>query len=72
MNYMYNDKIPFYEAEIYDNLFDYMDYKKDSYLLINLDAQKILDFFSQYLSFKIDEEEDDNLSNGRQDFTDFY
>jgi len=45
------------EADIYNELLDYMEYKKTSELLINLNAGKISDFFSQFITFKIPEEE---------------
>ena len=45
--------IAMYEADIYHDMLDYMYYKKDSELLINLNATKICAFFSQYLTFKM-------------------
>ena len=45
------------EADIYNDLMDYMEYKERSELLINLNADKISDFFSQFITFKIPEEE---------------
>ena len=46
------------EADIYNDLMDYMEYKERSELLINLDAGKISDFFSQFITFKIPEDEE--------------
>ena len=49
--------ISMHEADIYNDLLDFRDYTKDSELLINLDANKICNFFSQYITFKIPEED---------------
>jgi hypothetical protein len=46
------------EADIYNDLLDYMEYKKHSELLMNLNAVKISDFFSQFITFKIPEDEE--------------
>jgi len=50
--------ISMYQADVYDSLLDYMEYKKDSILLINLNANKISKFFDQFTTFKIPEVED--------------
>lgn len=50
--------ISMYEADIYNDLLDYMEYKKDSELLINIDATKVADFFLQFISFKIPQRDD--------------
>ena len=50
--------ISMYQADVYDSLLDYMEYKKYSILLINLNANKISKFFDQFTTFKITEVED--------------
>ena len=49
--------ISMYENQIYSDIYDYMDYKRKSELLINLNAIKICEFFSQYLIFDLPEKE---------------
>uniref|UniRef100_A0A6C0B3B5 Uncharacterized protein n=1 Tax=viral metagenome TaxID=1070528 RepID=A0A6C0B3B5_9ZZZZ len=50
--------ISMYNADIYNDLLDYMDYKNQSELLMNLNAGDISKFFSQFLTFKIPKEEE--------------
>lgn len=40
-----------HESEIWSELWDYMDYTRDSYLLLNINMNDIDKFFSQFISF---------------------
>ena len=50
--------ISMYNADIYNDLLDYMEYKNRSELLMNLNAGDISKFFSQFLTFNIPNEEE--------------
>ena len=49
--------IELYENNIYNDLFDYVDYIKNSHLFINLDTIKVSNFFNKYLYFDLKDEQ---------------
>ena len=58
-----------YEDEIYNQFWDYYDYKKDSALFQNIDLGNLLDFFFDYLEDYKYNDPDKELSD---DFDDYY